>query len=393
MVVEADSETEPITIDEIKTIAKKKLSKQAWDYYITGVGPELTLQRNEAIFDKLFLRPRVLRNVSGVDTTTTIFGKRYAFPVAIAPSAYQKLCHENGEVAMSRAARKLGTNFILSSNATTSMEEVMQESPASTAQAPNFWFQLYVLRNRAVAAELIRKAETAGYEALCVTVDTPIMGNRLHERRAPMTLPPHLTRANLSTEKGSGSSKIRLVLTAKTAAEAKRISEQHSANLNDDTLTWEEFIPWLKAQTKLKIVLKGVLTAEDALLAAELGVDGIVVSNHGGRQLDGVPSTLETLPEIAAAVKGRIPVVFDGGITKGSDVFKALALGADLCLIGRSALWGLAYKGQEGVEDVLHLLERDLWRTMVLMGARSVQQISRDMLGVAKKDDFGIAKL
>lgn len=385
--------SEPITIEEIKTIAKQNLSKAAWAYYITGTDFEQTLQRNEAIYNKLFLRPRVLRNVSDVDTSTTIFGRHYQFPIAIAPSAYQKLCHENGEVAMARAARSLGTNFILSSNATTSMEEVMHESPAPSSSAPNFWFQLYVLRNREVTLELIRRAEEASYEALCVTVDTPIMGNRLHERHEPMKLPAHLSRANLTTKKGSGSSQIRLILTAKTAAEARRLSREHSANLNDETLTWEEFVPWLKAQTKLKIVLKGIMTAEDAQLAADMGVDGIVVSNHGGRQLDGVPSTLEVLPEVVDAVAGRIPVIFDGGITKGSDVFKALALGADLCLIGRSALWGLAYKGQEGVEDVLHLLERDLWRTMVLVGARSVVDISREMLGVAKKEGFGISKL
>lgn len=156
---------------------------------------------------------------------------------------------------------------------------------------------------------------------------------------------------------------------------------------------WDEFIPWLRSQTKLNILLKGLMTAEDAALAIQYGVDGVVVSNHGGRQLDGVPSTLEVLPEISNAVKGRIPVIFDGGISQGSDVFNALALGADLCLIGRSALWGLAYNGQQGVEKILHLLERELWRTMVLAGARCVGDITKDMLGIARRDTFGIAKL
>jgi (S)-2-hydroxy-acid oxidase len=385
----APDESSPISVKDIKVVAKRNLSKQAWDYYITGAGYEQTARRNEQIYDSLLVRPRVLRNVGSVDTSTTVFGKQYAFPIAIAPSAYQKLCHPDGEIAMSRAARKLGTNLTLSTNATTSLEEVMNQCGPQSPQSPGFWFQLYVLRDRNVAKDLIHRAEAAGYEALCVTVDTPIIGNRIHERTSPLTLPPGMSKANLK----GGASKSRLVLNAKTAAEALQLSEKWAANLNAADLEWNEFVPWLKSQTKLKIVLKGIMTAEDAALAAEHGVDGIVVSNHGGRQLDGAPSTLEVLPEITAAVKGRLPIIFDGGITQGSDVFKALALGADLCLIGRSALWGLAYKGQEGVEDVLHILERDLWRTMTLAGAASVKDISRDMLGVAKTDGFGIAKL
>ena len=383
----------PLTITEIRALAKQKLSKAAWDYYVTGADGEQTVRRNENIFDKLFLRPRVLRDVSAIDTSTIVFGKRYAIPIAIAPSAYQKLCHEEGEVAMARAARACDTNMVLSSNATTSLEEVARAAPSRAETDPGLWMQLYILRDRQVAVELIRKAEAAGYEALCVTVDTPTLGNRLHERKEPLQLPSHLSRANMTAKKGSGASKARLMLTAKTAEEARKVVELHHDNLNDDRLTWQEFVPWLREQTKLKIVLKGIMTGEDASMAVKAGVDGVVVSNHGGRQLDGVPSTLEVLPEVVDAVRGKIPVVFDGGIAKGSDVFKALALGADLCLIGRSALWGLAYKGQEGVEDVLNLLERDLWRTMVLAGARSVSEISKDMLGVAKRNGFGISKL
>lgn len=384
-----DDTTRPITVSEVKAIAQRKLSKQAWEYYKTGADDEQTLQRNETIFDRLFLRPRVLRDVSNIDTSTTILGKRYAFPIAIAPSAYQKLCHPNGEVAMSSAARSVGTNFILSSNATTSLADVMHGSSKTDDSAPNFWFQLYVNRDRDAARRLVQQAETLGYEALCVTIDTPILGNRMHERRETLVLPPGLSKAILD---GSGASKSRLVLHARTAAEAKKVSDQWAMNLNDDRLTWE-FVPWLRTVTKMKILLKGIMTAEDAKLAVDSGADGIVVSNHGGRQLNGASSTLEALVEVADAVKGKLPIVFDGGITKGSDVFKAVALGADLCLIGRSALWGLAYNGQEGVEDVLHMLERDLWRTMTLAGARSLKEISRDMLGVERRDGFGIAKL
>ncbi|SCV25233.1 related to L-lactate dehydrogenase (cytochrome) [Fusarium fujikuroi] len=172
------------------------------------------------------------------------------------------------------------------------------------------------------------------------------MGNRLHERKNPLKLPADLSMANMTTIKGGGVSKGRLILNAETAEEAAKIEREHSDLLVDSALTWTETIPWLRSQTNMKIILKGVLTAEDALLAVEAGIDAIIVSNHGGRQLDSVPATLEALPEISDAVKGRIPVLFDGGISKGSDVFKALALGADLCLLGRSALWGLAVNGR-----------------------------------------------
>jgi (S)-2-hydroxy-acid oxidase len=273
------------------------------------------------------------------------------------------------------------------------MEDVYQALPVRDTSYPKPWFQLYFMRSRDLTVGLIHRAEKAGYEALVFTVDTVVMGNRLHERHAPLQLPPGLAMANRPSIQGGGVSKGRLLLNAKTAANAKNIGKEHSDALVDASLTWQESIPWLRSQTKMKIILKGIMTGEDAIRAVEAGVDAIVVSNHGGRQLDGVPATLEVLPEIADAVRGRIPVIFDGGISRGSDVFKALALGADLCLIGRSALWGLAYDGQEGVETVLHILERELSRTMALMGAKSLNEISKGMLGRARVDGFGIAKL
>jgi (S)-2-hydroxy-acid oxidase len=199
--------------------------------------------------------------------------------------------------------------------------------------------------------------------------------------------------ANFSHIKAGLPSRGRLLLNARNAKEAKKIAAENHLALNDRSLTWENTIPWLRSQTKLMIIVKGILTAEDALKAVEAGVDALIISNHGGRQLDGTPATLEALPEVVQAVQGRIPVIIDGGITKGSDVFKALALGADLCLIGRSALWGLAYDGEKGVETVLNILERELWRTMTLMGARSVREIQRGMLGRLSRDDFGISRL
>ena len=322
-----------------------------------------------------------------------ILRKRYKFPIAIGPTAYQKLASEQGEVDTARAAIALGTNAILSTNATTSLEDVAASVSGIETGRPGLWFQLYFLGSRNLTTDLIRRAESAGYEALVLTVDTAVLGNRIHERRNPLELPPGLSTANAKSRRAGGVSKAGLLLRAKTAASSKELAHEYRDSLVDSSLEWNEVIPWLRSQTRMKLILKGIMTDSDARLAVEAGVDAIIVSNHGGRQLDGVPSTLEVLPEIVAAVKSDIPIIFDGGITRGSDVFKAVALGADLCLIGRSALWGLAWKGQEGVEGVLHILERELSRTMALMGAATLQDITVGMLGRAKSEGFGVAKL
>lgn len=342
---------------------------------------------------RLLIRPHVLRNVANVETSTQVLGKKYDIPIAIAPSAYQKLVGHGGEVDVARASYALGTNFTLSSNATTSLEDVMNALAQRDSSYPAPWFQLYFLQSREATKEVIRRAEKAGFEALVFTVDTVVLGNRLGERKTPLQLPPGLKMANRASRAAGGTSRGRLLLNARTAAEAKKVQAEYGEMLVDPSLEWHEVIPWLRSQTRMKVILKGIMTAEDATRAVELGVDGIIVSNHGGRQLDGVPSTLEVLPEIERAVKGKIGIIFDGGISRGSDVFKALALGADLCLIGRSALWGLAFDGQKGVETVLHILERELSRTMALAGAQSIQAISRAMVGVTKRDGFGIARL
>ncbi|KAM5348651.1 hypothetical protein ACJ41O_008475 [Fusarium nematophilum] len=385
--------SEPITLAEVKKLAQERLQGPVWRYYITGADDERTVQRNHDIFEKLLLRPRVLRDVSNINTTTKILNKRYDIPIAIAPSAYQKLAGGQGELDVARAAFALGTNLTLSSNATTSLEDVVQALPQRAADYPAPWFQLYFLGSRKLTGDLIRRAEEAGYEALVLTVDTAVLGNRLHERKKPLELPPSMKVANAASRRAGAISKAGMLLRAKTAAEHKKLRDEFADSLVDSSLCWDEVVPWLRSQTNMKIIVKGIMTAEDAQMSLDAGVDGIIVSNHGGRQLDGVPSTLEVLPEIADTVRGRIPVIFDGGITRGSDVFKALALGADLCLIGRSALWGLAWDGQRGVENVLHILERELSRTMALMGAATLKDISRSMLGRAKEDGFGISKL
>ncbi|KAK2025889.1 FMN-dependent dehydrogenase [Colletotrichum zoysiae] len=390
MTATTEAHHEPVNIADVQKIAREKLAKAAWDYYRTGADDELTLERNHAAYNDILLRPQMLRNVSSIDTTTTIFGKRYAIPIAVAPTAYQRLAGGEGELDVARAVSNLGTNLTLSSNATTSLEDVEKAIPQRGPEHPRPWFQLYFLGNRDLTAKLIRRADNAGYEALVLTVDTVILGNRLQERRTPLVLPPGLAVAD--AEFGAISTE-GLLLRAKTAAEYNKIQEEHRDRLVNSSLEWNEVIPWLRSQTKMKIILKGILTAEDAQRSIDAGVDAIIVSNHGGRQLDGVPSTIEALPEITELVRGRIPVIVDGGITRGTDVFKALALGADLCLVGRTALWGLAWDGQKGVEGVLNILERELARAMALMGVAKLTDISRGLLGRAKQNGFGVAKL
>ncbi|KAJ9345717.1 hypothetical protein DTO027B6_1677 [Paecilomyces variotii] len=428
---------DPITISELFSLAQRKLPKQIWDFYVSGSDEGYAVRRNNKAYDKLLIRPRVLRNVATVDTSTVLFGYRYPFPVGIAPTAMQKLIGGNGELDMARAAAKIGTTMILSTQSTTTLEGVIQapveESTGGQHRPENFWFQIYVSVNREKSASFVRRAEglflphicehciamhriawmdlsiilnsfprpttAAGYKAIVLTVDTPILGNRINERKTPLVLPSHLHLANI--EDPNDKPKVprptmnRLLMDARTAEDAYKLSQNNtsSATMNDASLTWSEAMDWLRSQTSLKIILKGIMTAEDALLAIEHGADAIVVSNHGGRQLDSVSSTIEALPEVVAAVRGRVPVILDGGIRRGSDVFKALALGADFTLIGRPSLWGLSHSGQEGVETVLHILEREFSRTMTLAGARKVGDIRRGMLGVEKKDGFGISRL
>ena len=240
----------------------------------------------------------------------------------------------------------------------------------------------------------------AGYKALVVTVDTPVLGNRWNERKTPLVLPSRLRLANLEPV-GSAERKLegrkpslnRLLMDARTAEQAQTLIQSAGPSMHSSSITWASTLPWLRKVTNMKIILKGIMTEEDALLAVEHGVDGILVSNHGGRQLGCSPSTIEALPEIAKAVNGRIPILFDGGIRRGSDIFKALALGADFVLIGRPVLYGLGYKGREGVETVMHILERELSRTMALAGVTSISQIRSHSLGVSRANDMGISKL
>lgn len=334
----------------------------------------------------------------------------------------QRLAGGDGELDVARAAANLDLNLTLSSQSTTSLEDVIgirKGVQSSTGASPPFWMQVYLLEDMQKSAPLIKRAEgisisdisgdlhpqenmlterktAAGYTALVLTVDTPVLGNRLSERKTAVVLPQGMSLPNLTKPSPSAKpqpSINRQLMNALTAAEAKTIRTAAGSSMHSSSLTWEQTIKFLRGVTNMKIILKGIMTGEDAALAVEHGADAIIVSNHGGRQLDDACSTIEALPEVVTAVRGAIPVLLDGGVRTGSDVFKALALGADFVLLGRPALWGLAYQGQEGVEAVMHILERELSRTMALAGVTSVKGISKDSLGVVSRDGFGIAKL
>ncbi|KAF9142148.1 Hydroxyacid oxidase 1, partial [Linnemannia schmuckeri] len=363
----------PISIADLEHNAHTTMALNALDYYRSGANDMQTLKDNQDAYNRLRLRPRILRDVSKVDTTTTLLGHTVASPICIAPTAMQRLANDAGEKATARAAAKAKKCMILSSWSTTSAEDTIaagREIPVDQSASgglPLFWFQLYVYKDRAVTEQLIRRVEKAGYKALVITVDTPFLGRRLADVRNVFKLPGHMSMANFENkdskvtmatildhedEKDSSSSSNQNAnvfnYDKKTGATKKVVRQESSlaayvVSQIDPTLNWSD-IAWVRSITKLPVVVKGVLTAEDAKLAADTGVEGILVSNHGGRQLDGVLATIDALPEVLDAVKGRdVEVYIDGGVRKGTDVLKALALGAKAVFLGRPILWGLAH--------------------------------------------------
>jgi isopentenyl diphosphate isomerase/L-lactate dehydrogenase-like FMN-dependent dehydrogenase len=306
----------------------------------------------------------VLVDVADVDLSTTILGVPVSMPILVAPTAYHCLACEDGECATAQGVGAAQTLMTVSTLATRSLEEVAQ-----AASGP-LWFQLYVYRDRAVSEALVRRAEAAGYRGLVLTVDAPVLGQRERDVRNGFALPPHLRMANFTDTTGD--------LAREHHAGASALAV-HAAAMFDQSLTWDA-VAWLRSLTALPIIVKGIVTAEDALLAVQHGVDGIVVSNHGGRQLDGAVATIEALPEVADAVAGQCTVLIDGGIRRGTDVLKALALGADAVLVGRPILWGLAVDGAAGVTRVLEMLRSELQRAMILAGQPNLASINRSLV-------------
>jgi L-lactate dehydrogenase (FMN-dependent) and related alpha-hydroxy acid dehydrogenases len=353
----------PINLHEYEQLARERLPEIVYEYYAGGAADELTLTENQLAWGRLRLRPRVLVDVSHVDPSTTVLGQLLSMPVLTAPCAFNALAHPEGECAVARATASAGIIQIVSTLSTHSLEEVAVAAPGPR------WFQLYCYRDRGVTRALVERAEAAGYTALCITVDVPVAGQRERDMRNHFQLPPGMNCKNL-VPVGLD----RLEAVAEGSALQKYIND-----LWDNSLTWEA-VDWLRSLTRLPVLVKGVLTAEDAQLAIECGVAGIVVSNHGGRQLDGAISTCAALLEVVQAVAGRAEVLVDGGIRRGTDVLKALALGARAVLIGRPYLWGLAVGGEAGVRHVLELLRRELEPAMALSGRPTVASIDRTLV-------------
>ena len=350
-----------VTVEDFIPLAKAKLPKATFDYITTGSEDEVTLHDNVAAFRRLRLLPPLMHGVTTVNLATTVLGQRISLPVILAPVAAQRMFHPQGARAAARAAGKAGTIFVASTSAYNSVEEI-----AAAAKGP-LWFQLYVPRQREVARRLVHRAEQAGYQAILVTVD---LGERKDADLRNRFRPPrdmllkHLRdvgHTNLSDQ----------------------ISYEDLLDFNlkawELSLSWE-FFEWLRGETKLPIFVKGVLSPESALNAVSLGLDGIVVSNHGGRKLDGVPASIDVLRDVAAAVDGRIEILLDSGVRRGGDVLKALTLGATAVLVGRPYAWALAADGEAGVTRVLEIFRDELTNAMIAAGFSSVDRIDDSVI-------------
>ncbi len=351
------------SLSDFEKAARERMPMMAYEYVSGGAGDEQTLAWNQGAYREIKLRSRVLVDVSKIDTSVTLFGRRLPHPILLAPTAYHKLVHPDGELATARGAIGADATMIVSSFATQSIEDIARAVPS----AP-LWFQLYVQPDRGFTQALVQRAEAAGCQALCLTVDTPVLGARNREARAAFQLPPGMTRANLER------------LSVATASAAHRPPEGAIySEVLEPRLTWKD-VEWLRGFAKVPVLLKGVLDAEDAKRAVEAGVSGLIVSNHGARNLDTVPATVTALPRVAEAVGGRIPLLLDGGIRRGTDVLKALALGATAVAIGRPYLFGLAVNGSAGVTRVLQILRTEFEMAMALTGRTSLAAVDRTVL-------------
>ncbi len=362
-----------LTVHDWEKAARETLSKMAYDYYRSGADGERTLDANERAFERYVVWYRVLRDVAERDLSTTVLGTQVRSPILIAPTAYHRMAHEDGERGTARAAAERGTIYVASTLATTSLEEV-----ASATSAPK-WFQLYVHKDRDFTRSLVERAEAAGYDAIVLTVDTPFLGRRLRDERNGFTLPEGLTMANLVAPSEPEAAASEDGAPAHGLEASRSLLGSYMQSRHDASFTWED-IGWLRSLSHLPLVIKGIVRADDAVRAADAGAAAVIVSNHGGRQLDSAPATLDALPGVATALAGRAEVYMDGGIRWGTDVLKALALGARAVLVGRPILWGLSVDGERGVARVLELLEGELSQAMALSGVRSITEIERGLV-------------
>ena len=345
-----------LNLREFEPLARDVLSQMVFEYYASGASDDLTLRENEAAYQRIFLRPRAMAGVAKRSMKTTLFGHPMNAPILIAPMAYMMMAHADGEIAMARAAAARGLHMVVSTSATISLDEIATAVPDGQR-----WFQLYLYKDREAARELVQHAESCGYKALVLTVDRPYLGKRENDIRNNFGLPDHLQAKNLPPEASRGG----------VAA--------YRALMFEDDLRWSD-VAWLKSITNLPVLVKGVIRGDDAQLALDHGADGVIVSNHGGRQLDGAMATIDALPDVAQAVNGAVPVLVDGGIRRGSDVLKALARGANAVLLGRPLLWALALDGEVGVGRALDLINEELDLALALCGCRSLAEVTPDLL-------------
>ncbi len=368
-----------VSVADLRIIAKRRLPRGVFDYIDGGAEDELTLAANTAAYRRVTFRPRILRDVSEVDISSTLLGKPLSMPLVLAPTGFTRIADPQGELAVGRASERAGVPYALSTLGTRSIEEL-----AATG-ASRLWFQLYVWRDRGLVADLVERASASGYEALCLTVDAQWFGRRERDARRGFTLPPKLGPSTLldgivhpgwtwqfltsepilfanvvGADVGHGSEAITL---------AEYVAQQF-----DRGLSWKD-VEWLRSHWDGPIVIKGIQTVADAVIAADEGVEAIAVSNHGGRQLDSAPTPLDLIPAIADQVGGRTEIICDGGVRRGSDIVKALALGAKACMAGRAYMYGLGAAGEDGVDHVLNLLSTDMKRTMGLIGCRTIKEI------------------
>ena len=346
-----------VAVADYEALARERMDEAAWAWLQGGAADELSLLANRRAFDRLQLLPRVLADMAGAHTRLELFGEAYEHPILLAPVAFQRLAHPEGELASVQAASAMQAGMVVSTQASVALETL-----ARSSHSP-LWFQLYIQPDREFTATLVRRAEASGCRALVVTVDAPVSGVRNREQRSGFALPAGVTAVNLQGMRA-------LPPQAARAGESPLLTSALVASAP----TWKD-VAWLRSLTRLPILLKGVLAPDDARRALDEGIAGVIVSNHGGRALDTVPASIEALPAIAQAVGGRMPLLLDGGIRRGTDIVKALALGASAVLVGRPFMHGLAAAGALGVVHVLHILRTELEMAMVLCGRRTLAEL------------------
>ncbi|MGZ4104603.1 MAG: alpha-hydroxy acid oxidase [Actinomycetota bacterium] len=349
--------SEPLNLDEFETLARAALSEPVYDYYAGGAEDEVTVRENREAFQRIALRYRVLVDVAERDTSTEILGTPLSFPVILAPTALHRMAHPDGERATARAAAEAGVIMCLSSISSVAMEEVADAAPDGAR-----WFQLYHFADRAMSESLIARAHASGYSAIVLTADAPLLGRRERDLRHPFTLPDGVEAAHFKVQPRSSGADSPL-----------------TSFVNQPSINWTD-LAWVRAASPLPVIVKGIVRADDTKRALDEGCAGIWVSNHGGRQLDTSIPTAQALPEIVATTEGRVPVIVDGGIRRGTDVLKSIALGATVAAIGRPQLWGLTVGGEAGVAKVLELLRDELSLSMALAGARTIAEIDPSLV-------------